>query len=64
MAPNLQIFVINFRNICPSKPFKPGLMFAGKARAYLSEAPVRYSTLWYTPSLTHKQKTILENLEW
>jgi hypothetical protein len=27
------------------KPFEPNLMFAGKAKAYLSEAPFRYSTL-------------------
>jgi hypothetical protein len=34
----------------PDKPFQPSLMFAGKARAYPSEAPFRCSTL----SLTHK----------
>ncbi len=29
----------------PGKPFKPSLMFAGKARAYPSEAPFRDSRL-------------------
>jgi hypothetical protein len=29
----------------PDKPLQPSLMFAGKAGAYLSEAPFRYSTL-------------------
>ncbi len=27
------------------KPLQPSLMFAGKGRAYASEAPFRYSTL-------------------
>ncbi len=27
--------------VCPCKPFVPSLMFLGKARAYLSEAPFR-----------------------
>jgi len=29
----------------PGKPFKPSLIFAGKAGAYPSEAPFRCSTL-------------------
>ena len=29
----------------PGKLFQPSLMFVGKARAYSSEAPFRYSTL-------------------
>jgi len=36
-----------------SKSFQPGLMFAGKARAYLNEAPFRCSTqglLLYSPT--------------
>ncbi len=43
----------------PGKPFKPSLMFAGKARAYLSEAPSRCSTLGYSPGPTHKHLTKL-----
>ncbi len=38
---------MDFRNklvFAPVKPFKSSLMFAGKARAYLSEAPFRLST--------------------
>ncbi len=31
----LQIFIVGF---VPGKPFQPSLMFAGKTRAYLSEA--------------------------
>ncbi len=31
------------------KPFQPSLMFASKARAYLSEAPLMYSTLSQAP---------------
>ncbi len=40
---NLRIFVI--RVFVTSKPFQPILMFSGKAGAYLSEAPLRCSTL-------------------
>jgi hypothetical protein len=29
----------------PGKPYQPSLVFAGKARAYPSEAPFRYSIL-------------------
>jgi hypothetical protein len=29
----------------PDKPFQPSLMFADKARAYLSDGPFRCSTL-------------------
>ncbi len=48
----------------PGKPFQPSLVFASKARAYLSEAPFTYSTLeyGYAPSLTNKHKTRLERL--
>jgi hypothetical protein len=38
----------------PGKPFQFSLMFAGKARAYPSEAPFRCSTLGYAPGLTYK----------
>ncbi len=31
--------------IVPCKPFQLSLMFAGKARAYPSEAPLRYPPL-------------------
>ncbi len=34
--------------------FQPSLVFAGKARAYPTEAPFRCSTLRKAPSLTHK----------
>jgi len=37
-------------------------MFAGKAKAYPSEAPFRFSTLGYAPGLSHKHKTRLERL--
>ncbi len=46
----------------PAKPFQPNLMFAGKARAYPSEAPFRCCILGYAPGLTHKHKTKLERL--
>ncbi len=39
---------MDFRNklvFVTGKPFKPSLMFAGKAGAYLIEAPFRCSTL-------------------
>jgi hypothetical protein len=39
----------------PAQAFQPILMFAGKERAYLSEAPFRCFTLGYAPGLTHKQ---------
>jgi hypothetical protein len=29
----------------PGKPFKPSLMFVGKAGAFVSEAPIKCSTL-------------------
>ncbi len=32
------------RLFVPGNPFQPSLMFADKARAYLSEPPSRYST--------------------
>ncbi len=34
----LRLFMIS-QSVVPCKPFQPSLMFAGKARAYLSEAP-------------------------
>ncbi len=33
------------RGFVPSKPLQPSLMFAGKARAYLSKAPFKCYTL-------------------
>jgi hypothetical protein len=42
------------------KPFQPNLMFAGKARAYPSEAPFRCSTLGQALGLTHKYSNRLE----
>ncbi len=39
------------------------LMFVGKARAYPSEAHLRFSTLGQAPGLTHKYKTRLERLD-
>ncbi len=47
----------NFRNqlvFVPGKPLHASSMFAGKVRAYLSEAPFRCSTLGYVPRLTLK----------
>jgi hypothetical protein len=44
------------------KSFQPGLMFAGKARAFPSEAPFRCSTLWYAPGLMYKHYTRLVRL--
>ncbi len=41
---NLRIFVISYK-VCPFPAFQPSLVFAGKAGAYLSEAPFRCSTL-------------------
>jgi len=43
----------------PGKPFQSSLMFAGKAGAYLSEAPFRYA-----PGLKYKHKTRLERPDW
>ncbi len=37
-------FSLKARAFVPGKLFKPSLMFAGKAGAYLSEAPFRCST--------------------
>ncbi len=41
------MFVGRIMNVhaCPGKPFQASLVFADKARAYLSEAPFRCSTL-------------------
>ncbi len=44
------------------KPLQPSLMFAGKARAYGSEASFRCSTLGQPPGLTHQHYTKLERL--
>jgi hypothetical protein len=44
----------------PGKPFKPSLMLAGKAGAYLSEPPFRLSSLGAAPGITHKHFTMLE----
>ncbi len=38
--------VIYARMLVPPKPLRPIEMFAGKTRAYLSEAPSSCSTLW------------------
>ena len=46
----------------PGKPFQPSLVFVGKARAYLSEAPFKWSTLGKAPGLTRKHLTRLERL--
>ncbi len=37
-------FLISW-SVCPGKPFRPSLMFVGKAEAYPFEEPFRYSTL-------------------
>jgi hypothetical protein len=39
-------------------------MFAGKARAYLSEAAFRCSNAVYAQGLTHENYTRLERLAW
>ncbi len=44
------------------KPFQPSLMSAGKAGAYMSEAPFRCYTLGQALGLTHEQQTRLERL--
>ncbi len=44
------------------KPFQPSLMLVSKARAHLSEAYFKCSTLWKVPSFTHKRQTRLESL--
>ena len=36
------------------KPFEPVLMFAGKARAYLCDAPFRCFTIGLAPGITLK----------
>ncbi len=38
----------------PGKPFQSGLLFAGMAEAFPSEAPLRCSTLGYAPGFTRK----------
>ncbi len=49
----LRMFAISW-GVCPRKQLQPSLMFAGKARAYLSEASFWYLTLGQAPSLTEK----------
>ncbi len=44
------------------KPFHPSLLFVSKVRADPSEAPMRCSTLFWAPGLTHKHYTRLEIL--
>ncbi len=46
----------------PGKPLQPSLVFAGKAGAYPSEAPFRYSTLGQATGLTYKHQTRLKRL--
>jgi hypothetical protein len=41
--------ICNKLECVPGKPFKPNLIFAGKARAYPSETPFRCSTLGQAP---------------
>jgi hypothetical protein len=45
-----------------SKPYRPSLLFVGKARAYLSEATFMWSTIIPAPGLAHKQYARLEKL--
>jgi hypothetical protein len=40
------------------------LLFAGKAGAYPSIAPLRYSTLGQAPGLNHKHYSWLERSDW
>ncbi len=46
----------------PGKPFKPSLMFVGKARANPITAPFRCYTLGKAPGLAQKHYTRLEKL--
>jgi hypothetical protein len=46
----------------PSKPFQPSAVLAGKAGAYQSEAPFKFSTLGQFPDLALKHYTRLERL--
>ncbi len=57
----LQIFVIS-QSVHPSKPLQDTIVFAGKARAFPSGIPFRYSTLGQAPGLAHKQYHRLERL--
>jgi len=52
----------NKRVFVPGNPLQLSLIFVGKARAYLSVAPLRCSTLWKAPGLIHKHFTMLERL--
>ncbi len=47
----------------PGRLPQPSLLFAGKAEAYPSESSVRFSTLGWTPGLTHKHLARLEKLD-
>jgi hypothetical protein len=48
---NLRIFIIS-QSVVPGKPFQPSLVFAGKARAYPSEAPFRCKLLASPTNIT------------
>ncbi len=49
--------------LSPGKLFRLSLMFAGKLRAYPSEAPFKCSTLGQAPGITCKHYTKLEKLD-
>jgi len=42
----------------PGKPFLPSLVFTGKARAHLSEAPFGCFALGQTPGIAHKYTSL------
>ncbi len=46
------MFVISY-NVFPFRPSQPSVLFASKARAFLSEAPIRCSTLGYPLGVKH-----------
>ncbi len=59
---HLRISIISL-SVCPWQAFPArSSVFLGKARAYPSEASLRYSTLGEAPSLTQKHQTRLEIL--
>ncbi len=53
----------------PGKPFQPSITVAGKAGAYPSEAPIRFSSIGLAPGLTlekfagEKHSTLLRKFE-
>ncbi len=55
-------FSLYARAFVPGKPFRPSLMFLGKARACPKEAPCTCCTLWQAPDLTHTHQTRLDKL--